>query len=47
MTGAGMTDTGAADDDEEARSELLTAAHLAGNDRERDVLLRKAAGLPQ
>ena len=32
---------------EEARSELLTAAHLAANDRERDVLLRKAAGLPQ
>ena len=31
---------------EEARSELLTAAHLAANDRERDVLLRKAAGLP-
>jgi predicted RNA polymerase sigma factor len=30
---------------EEARSELLTAAHLAANDRERDVLLRKAAGL--
>lgn len=31
---------------DEARSELLTAAHLAGNDRERDVLLRKAGGLP-
>lgn len=47
MTDADMADTGAADGDEEARSELLTAAHLAANDRERDVLLRKAAGLPQ
>jgi predicted RNA polymerase sigma factor len=30
---------------EEARSELLTAAGLAGNDRQRDVLLAKAAAL--
>jgi len=30
---------------EEARSELLTAAHLAANDRERDVLLQKARRL--
>ncbi|HWR84947.1 MAG TPA: RNA polymerase sigma factor [Rhodoglobus sp.] len=30
---------------EEARSELTTAAGLAGNDREREVLLRKAAAL--
>ncbi|KQQ52608.1 RNA polymerase sigma factor [Plantibacter sp. Leaf314] len=31
---------------EEARSELTTAAHLATNERERDVLLRKVAALP-
>ncbi len=30
---------------DEARSELLTAAGLAGNDRQRDVLLAKAAAL--
>jgi RNA polymerase sigma factor (sigma-70 family) len=30
---------------DEARSELITAAHLAGNDRERAVLLAKAAAL--
>jgi RNA polymerase sigma factor (sigma-70 family) len=30
---------------EESRSELLTAAGLAGNDRQRDVLLAKAAAL--
>jgi len=48
MTGAGRTGTGAADDDEEeARSDLLTAAHLTANDREREVLLRKVAALPQ
>ena len=46
MTGAGRTGTGAADD-EEARSDLLTAAHLTANDREREVLLRKVAALPQ
>ena len=47
MTGVGRTGTGAADDDEEARSDLLTAAHLTANDREREVLLQKVAALPQ
>ncbi|MET3509521.1 MULTISPECIES: hypothetical protein [Plantibacter] len=49
MTGAGRTGIGTADDDEEAeaRSDLLTAAHLTANDREREVLLRKVAALPQ
>lgn len=47
MTGAGRTGIGTADDDEEARSGLLTAAHLTANDREREVLLRKVAALPQ
>jgi predicted RNA polymerase sigma factor len=31
---------------EEARSELVTAAGLVGNERARAVLLRKAAALP-